>query len=223
MALMPSTPAQRGREVAYRLQPANPWPALGLAAAAMALLVILPLLAAAVVPEPSPGADAEQVVLGSYDSYTELPLEFHGQPVRCPSDDLSVFMMGYDCDEVRIDSVIHPAADVDDREETLRRMVRAGSGGFTQGGGEVTSSGDRLILADLEYGIIGVLAPLDEDNVIYVQLDVWEFGEQAAAYGEAVWQTLFDEPLPTDLAGDLGWLGETPDSLSGVSPEETTV
>lgn len=201
-------------DTAYRLQPEKAAPVLGVLAVIMALILVLPFLLRAVVPAAST-PDPEPVMLSSFDSYDDIPLELDGQPVLCESNEESPLMWGYDCGEVTLDSIVHPREDVADPEDTLRRMVRAGSWDMAGDDVAVESYGDALVLDDVDYGLIGILAPIEDEQWMYVQIDVFWRGDDTAAYGEAVWETLLDEPMPDNLLRTL--------TASGDVPEETTL
>lgn len=191
-----------GNSLRYRLQPAQAGPLLGVVIAFALVVFLLPVAVNALTPEREPRE--EPVMLSSFDSYREIPLELEGQPVECVSNELSPLMWGFDCHEVLIDSII--LRGVEDPEHSLRRMVRAGTGGFGAADAPVDAYGESLVLIDESYGLAGMLFPLDDDAFLYVQLDVYLPGAHVATLGEAVWQSVPGAPLPGQLAQDLATL-----------------
>ncbi|AIT62148.1 hypothetical protein [Corynebacterium doosanense] len=202
-----------GNVTAYRLQPEKAAPVLGVLAILLAVILLLPFLLRALIPAAT--GETEPVQLSSFDSYDEIPLTLDGQPVRCEFNDESPLMWGYDCGGVSLDSVVHPRESVQDPEATLRRMFRAGSWASADDSLAVQHFGDTLVLDDPGYGLIGILTPIEDNFLMYVQIDVLWDSEDTADYGEAVWQTLIGESMPESLLGTL--------TTSGYAPEETTL
>lgn len=202
-----------GNVTAYRLQPEKAAPVLGVLAILLTVIMLLPFLLRAVIP--AAAGETEPVQLSSFDTYDEIPLTLDGQPVLCEFNDESPLMWGYDCGEVSLDSVVHPREGVQDPEATLRRMFRAGSWGGADDSLDVQHFGETLVIEDSEYGLVGILTPIEDDQLMYVQIDVYWSSEDTADYGEAVWQTLIGEPMPESLLGTL--------TTSDNAPEETTL
>lgn len=198
-----------GNQVRYRLQPAKAGPLLGVVLAVSLLIFLAPVVVDAVTRDDGP--EPEPMVLSSFDSYEEIPLELGGNQLECPFNDLSPLLWGYDCHEVRLDSII--VDDTGDAEHTLRRMVRAGSGGIG-GAGEITSYGDVITLVDDRYGLAGMLFPTEDGRLLYAQIDVYLPGPHVATFGEAVWGSLLDEEMPPALGLELAMLSAQPSALN---------
>lgn len=204
---------RQGNHTAYRLRPEKAGPVLGVLLLLWAVMLLLPFLARAAVPEAALAGD-DPVELSSFDSYESYPLQFEGQQAMCEFNDMSQLMWGYDCGDVLIDSILHESSAVPDAEITLRRMVRAGSLGMADNDAPVEYYGNTLVLRDPDYGFLGILAPMGENTIMYVQLDVYYLSEDSAWYANAVWETLTGEPLPEELLGDFVDLSDT-ESYSG--------
>ena len=198
-----------GNKVQYKLQPAKAAPLLGIVLAVSLLIFLAPVVVNAVTRDSGP--EPEPMVLGSYDSYEEIPLELGGNQLECAFNDLSPLMWGYDCHEVRLDSIMF--TNVADAEQTLRRMVRAGTSGIG-GDGEITAYGDVLTLIDDRYGLAGLAFPIDGGGMLYAQIDVYLPGTHVATYGQAMWESLLGEDMPPALGVELATLSAQPAGLA---------
>lgn len=194
-----------GKKVRYQLQPAQAGPLLVVVLVISLIIFLLPVVVNAMTPNRGPAE--EPVVLSSYDSYEEIPLELDGRQLECVSNDLSPLLWGYDCHEVLIDSILVDDSEDDAaKEHTLRRMLRAGTSGVGDVDAPITEIGNVLVIIDNSFGVAGMSFPTTDGRRMYVQLDVYVPGPHIATFGEAVWQSAIEEPLPESLAYELATL-----------------
>lgn len=182
--------------VKYQFQPAQPWRVVLIGLAVILALFLPPMVVSGVVGESE--LKPEPVVLSSaLDMNVEKPVLIDDRPLECPSFIDSALLYGYKCGSVYLESIVYPKPE--DSELMLRRMVRAASVGFADAQADVTTYGDTLVLVDEAYEMVGFLAPLEEEKVMYVHLDVEYVGAELTGLLEATWQSLHSEPLPAEL------------------------
>lgn len=209
----------------YQFQPARTGPVLGIALGMAALLFIPPTIAGFAVSGREPAAEPVNLT-EMFGSDVDKPVLIDGRPLECPAYFESTLLNGFKCDDALIESFVHGAQD--DPEHTLRRMVRAGTMGVADGEATVQTYGDTLAITDSTYGLLAFLAPIENDQLLYVQVDILTFGSGASELAEATWSAVHDESLPPELSAELsaqtglspgigGGLGE---SLKGVSDEQ---
>lgn len=191
---------QSGFSTRYQFQPSRAGRVIGIALGILAVLFIPTTVVGLTSFGRAPST--EPVSLSSAMSEdVDKPVLIDGQPLECAPYLESTLLHGYACDGAYIESIIHDAQD--DPELTLRRMVRAGSMGFADHEAPVEEYGDTLVLVDGSYGMLGFLTPVENEQLLYAQVNIVSENERTGQLLDATWAAAHDEPLPAGLAGEL--------------------